>query len=164
MGFGKDGKGAILYDKVTIVLGALAAQDVISTASDYTALEQDFRILKSEIWMDYGTQAVGDNILVGIAGGNVSAAAVESALESRPLESNSLLTEESMRAVFPLQIMGENSAGSGILQAQLEKNLRWTFRQEDGWNWWAFNLDDSVAITTGGEVTIFAKHFGVWVN
>ena len=164
MGFGKDGKGAILYDQVTINPGTLAAHDVIAGNSTYVGIEQDFRILKSEFYMDFAPQAVGDNVLVGIAGGNLSAAAIESAIEARPLEANSLLMEESMRAVWPLVNFGENSTGSGRLVANFEKNLRWTFRQDDGWVYWVFNTDDSAALTDASEISIFAKHFGLWVN
>ncbi len=163
-GFGKDKKGAILYDHIDFDLATLAARDVVSGNSSYTALEQDFRILKSDFFVDFAPQAAGDIILWGIADGNLSAAAIESCIEAVPLEQNSLLNEEAMRAVFPLGILGENSAGSGNLVQKFSHSLRWTFRADDGWVYWAYNLDDATALTTGSELSIFAKHFGVWLN
>ncbi len=44
-----------------------------------------------------------------------------------------------------------------------EKVLRWSFNSDEGWNFFAFNpLDGS--LSTGSEVIILAKHFGVWLT
>ncbi len=164
MGFGKDGKGIILWDAVTITLGTLAARDVLGADSGYTGITEDFRILKSKYYLDWSTQAVGDVILIGIADGQMTDAEIEEALEARPVENNDVpAIERAGRAVWPLAILGENSGGSGHLVFQMEENLRWTFSKAEGWRYWAWNLSTSTALTTGGIVSFIAKHFGVWV-
>ncbi len=164
MGFGKDGKGVILYEQVAITLGALAARDVEAADANYS-MSDDFRIIKSEYYMDYGTQAAGDVIIVGIADGELTAAEIEECIEASPTDRNDNLTNErAMRPVWPLEILGENSTGSGNLLKEGSTSLKWTFSDAEAWQWWAYNLDASNALTTGGIVFIFAKHFGVWVT
>ncbi len=48
MGFGKDGKGAIVKENTPISLGALAGQDAVGVDSS-VLLDMDFRILRSDI-------------------------------------------------------------------------------------------------------------------
>ncbi len=68
-----------------------------------------------------------------------------------------------MRQVWPLEILGEGSGGSGELAIHNEKSLRWTFANPDGWQYWVYNPTPG-PITTGAEVTLIAKIFGVWVK
>lgn len=163
MGFGKDGTGTILYNYQVVTLGTLAARDV--AVSGAYPLAEDFRYLKSQYFLDFGTQAVGDNILIGLADGELSSAEVEECIESIPTDRNdNLQNERAMRPVWPLEILGENSAGGGVLQIKGESKPRWTFSDTDGWRWFVYNLDTGIAITTGSTVTIFEKVFGVWVT
>ncbi len=48
MGFGKDGKGAIVKENTTFTIGGLAGQAFLTNDSD-VALDSDFRILKTEL-------------------------------------------------------------------------------------------------------------------
>ncbi len=171
MGFGKDGRGQILYDKIEITLGALAADDVISNTGRSASWTEDFRIFKSEYYLNYTPADNSEGpILVGIADGALSAAEIEEALESSPAEANDApAIEFAQRAVWPLEIFNISGfagtaevSNEGFLTAKGEKNLRWTFSDQDGYVAWALNLSDSV-LTTGGKVFMFLKNFGMWV-
>ncbi len=165
MGFGKDNSGIILYDRITISPAALVALDLAKTDSAIT-LAEDFRILRMDYWVDYGPQAAGDIILFGVADGALTAAEIEEALEARAGDSNDVPeTEQSMRAVWPLEIMGENSAGSGSpsLGTKGSINLKWTFKDPDGWTFWLYNTDSANPLTTGSKLSVITKIFGVWV-
>ncbi len=48
MGFGKDGKGAIVKEQTTFALLALASRDAVG-ADSAVQLDMDFRILRSDI-------------------------------------------------------------------------------------------------------------------
>jgi len=165
MGFGKDGKGQILYENVALLPGALAAKDVIAGFGAYQDnLIEDFRILKSEIHWGTRTGTAGDSFMWGIAGGELSAAEIEEALEARPFNTNdNVALERSMRPVWPLgvSVLADDPSTSGGVP--IEKNVRWTFANPNGWQFWVYNYT-SLAMTTGTICDLFIKHFGVWVR
>lgn len=163
MGFGKDGKGVILYDKVRLTLSTLASGTVIAAASGIT-LSEDFRILKAEILgSTKGMTADEGGVVIGLADGELSDAEVAECLNSRPGDRNdNLANEQAMRPVFPFDIVFENQAG-GDLMVKEEIKPRWTFSNADGWQWFAFNIG-SGALTTGTVIDLFVKIYGVWVT
>ncbi len=165
MGFGKDGKGQIIYDQVTISLGTLAAKDVIAGAI-HTSLENAFRILKTEYFITWDGVTVADAdgpILVGMSAGGLSAAEIEEAIEADPTGSfDRPAIEESNRPVWPVALLNQALEG-GMLQAKGSFNPRWTMPETIGWSWWVYNLENA-ALTTGSAVIVFAKNFGVWVQ
>ncbi len=171
MGFGKDGMGVILWDFSTITPGALAAKDVASISS-HSSLIEDFRIIKIE-W--FFARDVADNAqahcLVGLAAGGLTAAEIEEALESAPIDSfDRPASEQTMRPVWPLSILGtqgflqtNESSSVGTLSDRGEKTIRWTMPNTVGWSWWCYNITDT-AFTTGDRIFVAAKIFGVWVR
>jgi len=165
MGFGKDGKGAILYGGNTITAGTLAARDVLAITDGYVGtLGEDFRIIKMEYWGIFSLQAVGDALLFGIADGDLASGEIEEAIEARPTDSNdNIANEQSMRPVFPLGVVGEMSAGSGDNIFHGEKTIRWTFSNPEGWTWWLFNITNGV-LTTANSFDFQTKYYGVWVK
>ncbi len=164
MGFGKDGKGQIFYETSILAPGALAAKDaLVDPNGQYNqgTLLEDVRILKSEIKIDVRSGTAGDVVLIGMANGELSAAEIEGSLESTPLNSNDRgELEKALRAVFPIVqfTIGDDPASIDIV-----KTLRWTFNNPEGWSWWMYN-PRTAAMTTGAEIILFAKHFGVWVQ
>ncbi len=173
MGFGKDGKGQILYESAinTGSIGALASKDVVEFGGSYhEVLEEDFRMLKCEYKLGLEptpniTISEGP-ILVGLAAGNLQAADIEEALEAVPINRGDILLERTMRPVWPLEIFAladPDIGNAGDLTRKGEFSPRWTFQNPDGWTWWIYNLASS-ALTTGNGLSIFAKFFGVWVS
>lgn len=161
-GFGKDGKGQIGYQQTRTALGALAANDVI-TAAAAVAITEDFRMTKMEVfgfWKDVGDE---ESIIIGLADAELSDAEIEECIEATPLDRNDHLNlERSHRPVWPVAILTNDNSGNGSRTFSTTVVPRWTFSNADGWKWWAYNPDDA-ALTTGSELILFQKWFGVWV-
>ncbi len=177
MGFGKDGKGAIVKEQVALTLAGLAGQDAV-LADSSVLLDQDFRILKSDITaVARGmTSLEGQGLILYMTQGILTAAEVEANIELRgPIRMGEKIDEEvASRWVRRVGILVgptvnetervfRNKYNGGLLSI----NPRWTFRRgrtaaEGGWNWVVYN--SGVTITTGGTVEILATHYGVWVD
>ncbi len=172
MGFGKDGKGAILKERVKITVGNLAADTgILSTSGNRIsdALQDDFRIIKTEYIVTKRDQTGGEGtLLLGIADGELSLAEIEENIElAGPVDRNDRIsTERAERPVWVLGHMGDNDdlvgVGSGGFQPTREKVLRWTFSNPEAWDWFVYN--SGTILTAGTIVEIYAKHFGVWVT
>ncbi len=172
-GFGKDGKGQILWENGINDgnIGALATKDVVEFGGSYhEALEEDFRMLKCEYWMGIApAQAitVADGpILVGFASGSLQAAEIEECLESVPINHSDILLEKAMRPVWPLEtfvIQDPDTGNAGDLHRKGSFNPKWTFANPDGWTWWIYNLS-TATLTTSNLLSISAKFFGVWIT
>ncbi len=82
MGFGKDGKGAIVKEQTTFALGALAARDVIGAASA-VELDMDFRILRSDITAVAVavTSLEGQGLILYMTEGDLTDAQIEANIE-----------------------------------------------------------------------------------
>ncbi len=173
MGFGKDGKGQILYESNINVgnMGALASKDLIEFGGSYhDAILEDFRILKCEYYMGLSpAQAIviqNGPIIVGLASGQLTAAQMEEALEAVPINRGDSALEETMRPVWPLEIFVFHDPDQGPqsdLTRKGEFSPRWTFQNPTGWSWFIFNVGNA-ALVTGSGLTIVAKFFGVWVS
>ncbi len=165
MGFGKDGKGFIIWDRSTVTLGALAADDVIGVVAN-SGLAEDFRILRTDYFINHFPGAAENSgLLVGISDAALTDAEVEECIESTPVDSNDFPeSEQSMRPVWPLELYQVTAASelNSLSPRKGTVKLRWTFTNGNSWRWWVFNAGNT--ITTGGEVSIIAKHFGVWVR
>ncbi len=172
MGFGKDGKGAILWDQTQILPGALIPADVAGAATNQNLIE-DFRILRTDYWINYlpvATDGFEGPVLVGMAPGGLSAAEVEEAIDSVPTyPGDAPASERSLRPVWPLEAFvflvdnAQGWGGHGELVKKGSFNPKWTFHDSDEWIWWVFNFSGNT-LTTGGQVNIVAKHFGVWLT
>ncbi len=177
MGFGKDGKGAIVKEKTQFALGALATQDVVSSNSA-VLVDSDFRILRTDLTavLIGMTSLEGQGLILYMSEGDLTAAEVEANIEANgPVSLGDKLIEEvASRWVRRVGItMGptvnetervfKNKYGGGLL----EITPRWTFRRrrtatEGGWNWDIYN--DGANITSGATCHILATHYGVWVT
>ncbi len=177
MGFGKDGKGAIVKEQSTITLAGLAGQDAVGDNSA-VILDSDFRILKSDITaVARGmTSLEGQGLILYMAEGDLSTSEAEVNIEQNgPIRLGDQIAEEvASRWVRRVAItigstvneterVFRNKYGGGLL----EMTPRWTFRRArtgnlGGWNWVIYN--SGTTITTGGIVDLVATHYGVWVD
>ncbi len=172
MGFGKDGKGQILYETSisSLDMGALAARDAVEFVGSFNdALEEDFRILRVDYWISIrGAQAIvleDGPIWVGFAAGNLAAGDVEGAIETIPVNQNDLGLENTNRPIWPLEMFTVQDPDTQAGDHQTIKgsfNPKWTFNNPDGWTWWVYN-SSAFALVTGSAITINAKIFGMWV-
>ncbi len=176
MGFGKDGKGAIVKEQTSITLAGLAGQDMAGNDSS-VLLDMDFRILRSDVTAVIRgmTSLEGVGLILYMTEGDLSVSEAEVNVEQNgPVRLGSQIEEEvASRWVRRVGVtMGPtvnetervfiNKYGSPML----EVTPRWTFRRartsgEGGWNWAVYN--SGVTLTTGGIVDLTATHYGVWV-
>lgn len=170
MGFGKDGKGVILRESQTITLGTLASSTAIKAASNL-AVTEDFRIIKSEILVSFRAMQPDESpIILGLADNELSVAEIgECLLVDGPVDRNDRQKEEeATRPVWEIcqntpQVFAgpsDNAPNNGL---PIEKTFRWTFSNDEGWCWFAWNASGA-ALDGGGSIVIHAKHFGVWVS
>ena len=177
MGFGKDGKGAIIKEDTSFTLGALAAQDVLATDSN-VALDKDFRILKTELSaiLTGVTSLEGAGLLLYMTEGDLTAAEIEENIElNGPVtDGDQEGQERASRWVRRVAVSSDDTVNNTERSMRGEGNSplislnpRWTFRRrrtstEGGWNWAIYN--DGVVLTTGTTVRVKATHYGVWVG
>ncbi len=177
MGFGKDGKGAIIKEKSQITLAALAANDVV-IADSSVVLDMDFRILKSDITaVIIGmTSLEGQGLILYMTEGSLDAPQVEANIEQNgPLRLGDKTEEEIASrwvrrvacTVGPTVNETERVMRNKYNGPLIEMTPRWTFRRgrtgtEGGWNWACYN--EGITITTGATLKILATHYGVWVS
>lgn len=163
MGFGRDGKGVIIREDVDITLGTLAQNTAIKATSGGLggAMDEDFRMIKSEFNAAFEMQAAGDEFYIGIADNELTVAEIAECLAvNGPIAMNDNLgRERAERPVWLLGIFSNNSKNQHLLPVEFK--LRWTFSNDEGWTWFAFN-PAADALTTGAIVNIHAKHYGVW--
>lgn len=167
-GFGKDGRGAIVYEDASVAI--LTPAHGGGVVSDAYALTKDFRMLRAEIWPVITGLTAGDGIfLFGLCQGDLIWSEVQECLDAEPADpSDAEENERSHRAVWPIGILAPTPGGptdhaipSGV--PTLEWTRRWTFSEGKGWRWWVRNLDSAPPVT-GSVLRIFAKIFGVWVR
>ncbi len=176
MGFGKDGKGAIVKEQTTFALLGLAARDIV-VANSAVQLDMDFRILRSDITATIVgvTSLEGQGLILYMAEGDLSDADMEANIEQNgPLRLGQQVEEEVASrwvrrvamtigpTVNETERVMRNKYGGPLIEIE----PRWTFRRgrtatNGGWNWGIYN--DGVAITTGATMHLLATHYGVWV-
>ncbi len=175
MGFGKDGKGAIVKEQTTLTLAALAAKGLVNVASS-VSLDMDFRILRSDVTCVITglTTTQGIGLILYMVEGDLSGTLTEANIEQNgPLRLGQQEEEEvasrwvrriaiTLGDDVPTERVMRNKYGGGLLDIE----PRWTFRRgrtasEGGWNWAVYN--DGATLTTGAIANIIATHYGVWV-
>ncbi len=159
MGFGKDGKGVIIWDNSSIgALSTLAGVTGIVAAGP--VLTEGFRQLKSQIWPALTGLTNGEGVWFGIAAADMSLTNVEAAIESAVLTRGDVIANKNAQLpVWPLHLF----IGGDEQAVHLEMKLGWTFPEESGgWQWWVYN-PSAGALATGAGMRVVAKHFGVWV-
>ncbi len=175
MGFGKDGKGVIVHEDITITLGALAAQG--ATLVNAISMDNDFRILKSEIVATIAglTSGEGNGLLLVMTEGLLTVAQVEGNLELNgpvaPRDTTAMeIASRWVRTIgttIGTEVSTEHSFTNSEGGALLKVTPRWTFQRrrtatEGGWNWVVYN--NGKILTTGAACQLKATHYGVWVN
>ncbi len=181
MGFGKDGKGVIIHEQRTQAIGTLAS-DTDLLIGTKLAMTDHFRMLRAEVnaVISGGTAAAAEQsgMLLGLAEGSLTIAQINECLEvNGPVSRSSRVPEEqSNRPVWLIGAFERSDIGDTIWNLVplagfadekggthgVVVKPRWTFGDEGvGWNW--FLRNNGPAPTTGANVRIMTKDFGVWV-
>ncbi len=171
MGFGKDGKGAMIREISEVNLLTLGDNSAIK--SDALAITEDFRILKSEIFAHISglTAGEGAGLLFGICSGELSAAEIAAAIDiDGPLDRNDrgsvetaerwvkLLSGIDLRLAETVGWFRNEVGGRKIVSTD-----RWTYSNPEGWDWFVYNMGGA-GLTTGATFRVTATHYGVWVQ
>lgn len=172
MGFGKNGRGAIIRENVLITVGSLAANTGIlanggSRISDN--LQEDFRILKTEIVLSKINQTTDEaSLSLWMVDGELSLAEASAAIQNGgPLDRNDRDQQErAERWVKPVCILlasTDITAGAGTAyQVPIVIKPGWTFSDPEAWDWMIFNQGEASAGAT--LVRMLVTHYGVWVT
>ncbi len=170
MGFGKDGKGVIIRESRNQALGALANSAGILIGTPTATLER-YRMIKLELNASITslTSGEGSGLKIGIADGDLTLAEIEEALETNgPLGPNDTVQAAiAERMIILLGTIDFETGTVGVFENeqgghQMDKTIRWTFARTKGWNFFVYNMGG--ALTTGPNVRIVVKSFGVWVT
>ncbi len=164
--FSNNPMAGIVWDELTITLGALAADTSIQTASKIDAgRESGFRVLKTQYWLDVtGKTNDEGGILVGI-NHNLSVAENAEAIAADPQGHAGIArpeNEQAMRPVWGLMFIPSTvvSVENKLIEPR-EVKLNWSFPEGSSMNWFAHAFG---SLTTGTVVGVVAKHFGVWLK
>ena len=174
-GFGKDGRGIILYElEVTTSLGALANLAAIKLAGP--SMEHKFRILRSDVecyLIDATTTKDVTGLIFGIANGDLSATEIAEAMTAVPTEPNDAVTSEraqrNIKVLGVLDVRGAPVAGTSFMfvgpegSPMMQNKHRWTYHPIEMWDWFVFNNTGS-DLTIGALATLSATHYGLWVD
>jgi len=169
MGFGKDNKGAIIREFVSIDLGTLNGSTALK-ASTNIAIGDDFRILKTEYlaFMEEDLADDGEVVFYGICDNELTIAEIaEMLVLSGPTDRNDRDGNE--KATRPIWNLGQFK---GVALPQLNNGLLmthkgkpWTFSNAEGWTWYAFNpTANALGDANASAIKIMATHYGVWVT
>ncbi len=171
MGFGKDGKGVIITHADIVTLATLANNTAIKQASPL-ALQEDFRLIKLTMAAALVGLTPGEvPIHFYLCNGELTVAEIaENITNAGPLDRNDRVQQErAERAVFLIGTFPEGVVadipvhGDGGEEGIINKTIRWTFSNPEGWAIVAFN-QAGVTLTTGAVIRFVSKYYGVWVT
>ncbi len=154
----------INWDLALSTLGSQTA--LLSSDSPVDANnERGFRISKIEYWLEYKGKTTDEGpIWVGFT--SEDAAGVKTALQSRPTGITPQEKANAKLPVWPVALIPRPATNiqSGEVIPMSEKKLNWSFKEGEFCEFFAFNCNESSALTTGTILHMTAKIFGVWLN
>lgn len=170
MGFGKDGKGAIVRESDVIALAALVNNTAIKQTANLD-ITDDLRILKSEYTIGFTGHTAGEApIDLYMCNNDLSVGAIAEAISAAqgPLnKSDRDRAEQAERAVKLVGTLQQQAVGHALgpdnQHGVITIKHPWTYTKGVGWVLVAINRSGST-LTTGTIVRFSAVHYGVWVG
>ncbi len=169
MGFGKDGKGAIVRESDVIALATLANATAIKQ-SNPLVITDDLRIMKSEYTVGFTGHTAGESpidlYLVNndLSVGDIAAAIIAQGPLNKSDRDRAEAAERSVKLVGTLQQQAVGHAlGPQNQHGLLTVIHPWTYTKGVGWALVAHNKSGGT-LTTGTVVRFSATHYGVWVG
>lgn len=156
---------AIVYDDVRILVSTLATKTAILGASKIDASrEMGFRIMKTEYVVGWNNTTAGDGPLVLGFAANLNQAEIEEAIEGDPQSSVDTEDAETIRPVWVLGMLAGSAAHGNLDGGRVHSfTPKWSIPEGSAGQWFVYNID-SASMTDGTVVSIFAKHYGVWLR
>ncbi len=151
-----------------LALGALAAQTAIVSSDSpiKTTNARGFRVSRIDWALEFRSKTTAEGpIIVGLSPQSIGE--IKSALQSRP---TGITPIQSAAAKVPLWILAvidsvattSNPDKGYSLMQSLKPN--WSIKEGMKLELFAFNSEESAALTTGTILQLTAKIFGVWLN
>lgn len=171
MGFGKDNKGVIIRETDSVALTTIAEGSVKLLAG--LTLGEDFRMIKTVVTAVVTGLTAGEGVglQLGIANGELSEAEVAEAINADgPVNRDDRLSTERAERFATIVAMTREADVNGTELTMLgpeggpivEKTIRWTFSNPNGWQWFVHNI--GIVLTTGSTIRLQATHYGVWLS
>ncbi len=169
MGFGKDGKGVIITDDDIITLSTLANNASIKQSAP-PAITEDFRMIKMELSATLvGNTSTENPIDLYLVNDELTVAEIAASISGPgPLGRSDRGGQElAERAIFLLGTFAGVDAnlplkGADGQEGVINKTVRWTFSDAQGWAIAAHNRSGGT-LTTGSVIRLATKFFGVWL-
>ncbi len=171
MGFGKSGQGVIITDIDDITLGTLGSNTVVKQDAPL-GITEDFRMIKMELVAILKAATANEGpITLYLADDELAVAEIAQAIDGAgPIDRNDRVAmEQATRPVFLLGTFAGDASIDGKLKGAdgqdgvVNKTVRWTFSNPEGWAICAHNRSGTT-LTTGGIVKLSVKYFGVWLS
>lgn len=166
-GFGKDGRGQILYQEVKVAPGACSAGACLLL--DNYDITEDFRLIKTQVamcWAAALTAGEGEGIVLLLYDGELSLAELAECVTADPVDRNDNKELEMSHRLCHLLGSFQDHLNDAT-RARLSRDLpfevepRWTFSAPEGWS---LGIYCQRALTTGSTFRFLLKHYGVWVT
>lgn len=153
-------KLSIVYDVLNISCNSLAALDAAASASKIDGTrERGFRVVKTDYFCYLNSGTATDVVVVGMGGPDLAPAEIEEAIEADPQHADDpVASEHVMRRLWPLEMIKDDTE-----PVKGSEKLNWSYPEGTVLNWWVYN-PSAAALNASATVTIFAKHYGVWLN
>ncbi len=173
MGFGKDSSGVIIGESRNQLLGALAQGTGIIIGTKVGILER-FRMLKSEIaaTVEILTSQEGTGLQLYLVDGDLTLTEFDLSIETEgPVGPNdkvaASIVERFSTLVGACEVVDSSTTELMVKDKVSNSPVcivkpRWTFARTKSWNWILYN--NGPTLTTGANVRIKVKNFGVWVT
>ncbi len=131
-----------------------------------TGLLQSFLAKKLRAHITWLTPDAEDTILVGVARGDATVTEIKAALETEQVERD-MQDQANVRVVLHETVhLMHADVNSRIDPIDMEISLGGgkgiPFEDGDGWQWFAYNIDNA-DLVAGGEVVGYAVMYGVWL-
>lgn len=171
MGFGKDGRGVIINELRSQVIGTLAALTGLFIGTKI-AITEDFRMLRAEVLatITNGTAGEFTGMELWLVDGDLTLGEFEQKIEINGPTSrhDRVLSEQAERFAKPVGYARQNAV-SEVDFVSVDTNAkllvvkpRWTFGETTSWNWVLYNR--GVPPTTGATIQIQVTDYGLWLD
>lgn len=152
-----------------VAIGALASQTALKIGNDYISTGMAATFLTKRIELSVAVAMTGGEgpLLVGIARGELTVAEIKTALQSA--NDNGPVDQLEMQAhvheLFWAELIENHTNHVTTIKRTLKlgggKGI--PMLEDVGWQWFVYNTS-SGALTTGGVISIWARHFGKWLD
>lgn len=153
----------IHWDERELSLAALAGKtSILSVTKIDINRENGFRVMRVKGYACIEGITAGEGPLVFGCAAQCSTTNIDDAFDADPQSSIASANHDAKRAIWPLGMFPVVSPHEKVIE--FDEVIRWSCPEGTGhFDFWIYNMD-SGALTTGAQLHVFAKFFGVWLR